>query len=62
MNQDELISELLQALTNDVQKLSQQVGKLPTQPPAGLPGQHREVSAGRAGIAPAIGQTRSRSP
>ena len=34
MNQDELISELLQALTNDVQKLSQQVGKLPTQPPA----------------------------
>ena len=34
MNQDELISELLQALTNDVQQLSQQVGKLPTQPPA----------------------------
>ena len=34
MNQDELISELLQALTNDVQKLSQQVDKLPTQPPA----------------------------
>ena len=34
MNQDELISELLQALTNDVQKLSQQVDKLPTQSPA----------------------------
>jgi len=34
MNQDELISELLQALTDDVRKLSQQVGKLPTQTPA----------------------------
>jgi len=34
MNQDELISELLQALTNDVQSLKKQVAKLPTQPPA----------------------------
>ena len=34
MNQDELISELLQALTNDVQRLQKQVAKLPTQPPA----------------------------
>lgn len=34
MDQDELITELLQALTNDMQKISQQVSKLPTQPPA----------------------------
>lgn len=34
MNPDELISELLQALTNDVQSLKKQVAKLPTQPPA----------------------------
>jgi len=34
MNQDELISELLQALTNDVQNLQKQVAKLPNQPPA----------------------------
>ena len=34
MNPDELISELLQALTNDVQSIKKQVTKLPTQPPA----------------------------
>ena len=34
MNQDDLISELLQALTNDVQSLQKQVAKLPTQSPA----------------------------
>jgi translation elongation factor EF-1beta len=34
MNPDELISELLQALTNDVQSIQKQVAKLPTQPPA----------------------------
>lgn len=33
MNPDDLISELLQALTDDVQKLSQQVSKLPIQSP-----------------------------
>ncbi len=34
MNPDELISELLQALTNDVQSIKKQVAKLPTQSPA----------------------------
>lgn len=33
MNADDLISELLQALTDDVQKLSQQVSKLPVHSP-----------------------------
>lgn len=34
MNSDDLISELLQGLTTDVQYLKTQVAKLPTQPPA----------------------------
>ena len=34
MKQEDLISELLQALTNDVQGLKKQVDKLPTQAPA----------------------------
>jgi hypothetical protein len=58
MNQDELISELLQALTNDVQNLQRQVAKHPPNP-GRTTASIEKITQARAGTPPATGQTYS---